>query len=259
MGCASVIGESTVARIRTIKPDFFTSADVCALSPLARLLFIATWCEADREGRLVWRPETFRLRYFPADDLDIDEIAQELIDRGVVVAYGDGLAVIPTFGRHQIVNGRESESRLPEPVGIDLPTRDDATWLKAPSPDAAQKAKKRDTDKARRESEKQRQDALFDQFWAAYPRKVAKPRARKAWNAIKADEALTAQIIEAVARCRQSTQWATVEFIAHPATWLNQRRWEDQVAVTVSTAPGVEDEIARTDRLRSQRRMLLQP
>ena len=45
-----------MARIRTIKPEFFTSEDIVALSPLARLLFIALWCEADREGRLVWKP-----------------------------------------------------------------------------------------------------------------------------------------------------------------------------------------------------------
>ena len=43
-----------MARIRTIKPEFFTSDDICALSPLARLLYVGLWCEADREGRLVW-------------------------------------------------------------------------------------------------------------------------------------------------------------------------------------------------------------
>ena len=45
-----------MARIRTIKPEFFTSDDICALSPLARLLYVGLWCEADREGRLVWTP-----------------------------------------------------------------------------------------------------------------------------------------------------------------------------------------------------------
>ena len=39
-----------VARIRTIKPDFFTSEDIVVLTPWARLLYIALWCEADREG-----------------------------------------------------------------------------------------------------------------------------------------------------------------------------------------------------------------
>lgn len=104
-----------MARIRTIKPDFFTSEQIVDLSPLARLLFIATWCEADREGRLTWRPKTFKLRYFPADECDIDALARELVASGLVHLYGDGLAHIPMFTKHQHVNPRESESTLPDP------------------------------------------------------------------------------------------------------------------------------------------------
>ena len=104
-----------MARIRTIKPDFFTSEDIVALSPLARLLYIALWCEADREGRLAWRPGTFKLRYFPADKTNIDALARELIERGLVIQYGDGLAYIPTFSQHQHVNPREANSSFPVP------------------------------------------------------------------------------------------------------------------------------------------------
>lgn len=104
-----------MARIRTIKPEFFTSEDIVALSPLARLLYIAIWCEADKEGRLVWKPATFRLRYFPADNCDIRALCDELVSAGLVVLYGHGLAHIPGFARHQHVNPRESKSVLPEP------------------------------------------------------------------------------------------------------------------------------------------------
>ena len=104
-----------MARIRTIKPVFFTSEQVVDLSPMARLLFIATWCEADREGRMTWKPRTFKIRYFPADECDIHALARELIDSGLVVLYGDGLAYIPSFSRHQHVNPRETRSTLPDP------------------------------------------------------------------------------------------------------------------------------------------------
>jgi hypothetical protein len=104
-----------VARIRTVKPVFFTSEDIVALSFPARLLYIALWCEADREGRLVWRPSTFKLRYFPGDKVNIDMLAQELILRDLVVLYGDGLAHIPTFLTHQHPNPREKASVLPVP------------------------------------------------------------------------------------------------------------------------------------------------
>lgn len=104
-----------MARIRTIKPEFFTSEDIVGLSPLARLLYIAIWCESDREGRLAWKPKTFKMRYFPADDCDIDALAHELISTGLVVEYGAGLAYIPRFANHQHVNPREHQSNLPEP------------------------------------------------------------------------------------------------------------------------------------------------
>lgn len=107
-----------MARIRTIKPEFFTSADICALPPLARLLYVALWCEADREGRFVWNPRTFKIRYLPEDTCDIEKLCQLLVDAGLVARYendGEQLAYIPTFSAHQQVNNRESDSRLSEP------------------------------------------------------------------------------------------------------------------------------------------------
>lgn len=104
-----------MARIRTIKPEFFTSSDIVSLSPLARLLYIALWCEADREGRFKWKPSDFKLRYVPADNVKIDRLCGELLERRLVVCYGDGLAFIPSFSFHQNVNPRESASRYPEP------------------------------------------------------------------------------------------------------------------------------------------------
>ena len=106
-----------MARIRTIKPEFFTSDDICALSPLARLLYVALWCEADREGRLVWTLGVLKRRYLPDDDCDIAAVAGELVGRGLVRLYGEGLACIPTFARHQHVNVREASSKLPPPDG----------------------------------------------------------------------------------------------------------------------------------------------
>ena len=105
-----------MARIRTIKPEFFTSEDVVSLSPLARLLYIAMWCESDREGRFEWKPRTFKLRYLPGDNCDVEALATELTDSGMVVLYeveGRVYAEIPSFTRHQSINNRENESVLP--------------------------------------------------------------------------------------------------------------------------------------------------
>ncbi len=103
---------------RSISRDFFSNAYIAELSPLARLLYIATWLEADREGRLVWHPKTLRLRYLPLDACDINVLANELVKGGFVLPYvanGEQLAFIPDFARLQVINNKERQSQLPPP------------------------------------------------------------------------------------------------------------------------------------------------
>lgn len=110
-----------MARIRTIKPEFFTSEDIVALTPLARLFYVSLWCEADREGRLSWRKGTLKQRYLPADDCSIDLLANELEAAGLIVIYevdGKLYAEIPSFKTHQVINNRESESAIPPRVKV---------------------------------------------------------------------------------------------------------------------------------------------
>src|SRR5262245_1969082 len=83
-----------------------------------------------------------------------------------------------------------------------------------------------------RKAEKKEEPAGFDAFWAAYPKKAGKPAARRAWNTLKPkpDEPLVKSMLAALARHAASEQWKREggRFIPHPATWLNQRRWEDE-------------------------------
>lgn len=109
-----------MARIRTIKPEFFTSEDICALDHATRLLYIALWCEADREGRIEWKPRTWKLRFFPGDSFDIDASARVLVASGLVVQYGEKWAYIPSFAKHQHINPRETASSLPDPADFTL-------------------------------------------------------------------------------------------------------------------------------------------
>jgi hypothetical protein len=119
-----------VARIRTIKPEFFTSEDIVSLTPLARLFYVSLWCEADREGRLEWKPRTLKMRYLPADDCDIEALGSELVSTGLIVLYefdGRTYAHIPGFTRHQVINNREQESAIPSPPHAKGSTRADAS------------------------------------------------------------------------------------------------------------------------------------
>ena len=69
----------------------------------------------------------------------------------------------------------------------------------------------------------------FTRFWKAYPRKEAKGNAEKAWK--KIDISLLSVILEAIERQKATTQWqeANGKYIPLPASWLNARRWEDEI------------------------------
>lgn len=219
-----------MARIRTIKPEFFTSEDIVELDPMARLLYIALWCEADKEGRMAWKPKTFKMRYFPADDCNIDALADALVTRGLVCLYGDSLAYIPAFKDHQHINPREKPSVLPCPKTDASATRDDASVTV--------------NERAGRKEGKERKeiDASpdgFAVFWAAYPRKVAKGDAEKAWKKHKPD---LPACLAAIAVAKSSPDWTKDggQFIPHPATWINGKRWEDG-SVSTGGQPALPD------------------
>lgn len=86
----------------------------------------------------------------------------------------------------------------------------------------------------------------FDEFWKAYPKKVAKAQAQKAWNRIKPNAELQQIILSALEWQKQSAQWQkdNGQYIPYPATWLNNRRWEDvqkQPVQAVQPSPQVSD------------------
>jgi uncharacterized protein YdaU (DUF1376 family) len=68
----------------------------------------------------------------------------------------------------------------------------------------------------------------FAEFWERYPKKVAKPAAEKAFRSAKLNGHLPEVLADIDART-QGEEWAKQggKFIPNPATYLNQRRWED--------------------------------
>lgn len=217
-----------MARIRTIKPEFFTSEDIVSLSPLARLLYQATWCEADKEGRLVWKPRTFKLRYFPADDCDIEAMCAELVNAGLVALYGEGLAYIPAFGKHQHINPRESASVLPDPhASARVGTRHDAS---ARDSDAQGGREGKGRSNTRHDAKPSEPPKGFTKFWTSWPkssRKGGRVKCLEAW--VKAGLEVDADAIVAhVAAMALTADWRknAGEFIPAPLVYLNQRRWD---------------------------------
>lgn len=80
-------------------------------------------------------------------------------------------------------------------------------------------------------------DLLFEMFWKDYPRRTAKPAAKKAFKKLKPTMHLLAKMQQAIAN-QKATVWKDKEeqYIPHPATWLNNERWEDEVKSVPMTA-----------------------
>lgn len=71
----------------------------------------------------------------------------------------------------------------------------------------------------------------FEEFWQSYPKKVGKADAERAWAKHRCANILP-QILTAIRKCKISADWTkdAGQFIPHPATWLNRRGWEDELA-----------------------------
>ena len=73
-------------------------------------------------------------------------------------------------------------------------------------------------------------DRRFAAFWSAYPKKVGKQDALRAFARLKVGEDQLAAMLAAIEQQRASPQWAKDggQYIPNPATWLRQGRWEDE-------------------------------
>lgn len=71
------------------------------------------------------------------------------------------------------------------------------------------------------------QQRLFDLWYQHYPNKAGRQKAVEAWAKINPDADTVKAMAEGLKRWKESRDWKTLGAVKHPATWLNQRNWED--------------------------------
>lgn len=228
-----------MARIRTVKPELFKHEDLFDLEQQShlpvRLAFIGLFTCCDREGRFKWRPRTLKADIFPHDELDFSRVLDALATRGFVVRYrvdGEEFGAIPTFGKHQIINNRESESYLPAPDESSIESST-STCESRVNDASSTPLKHAQVEGKGREGKESAQDASesFVEFWDLYPKKLAKTAALKAWKKIKLKDDLLEVILSAVSAWKQTEAWTKNDgqYVPNAATWLNGSRWEDEI------------------------------
>lgn len=207
-----------MARIRTIKPDFWTDEKLTDCSLSARLLFIGTWNFADDSGNLDRSHKQIKARVFPLDNVECETLLLELIAQGLLIEYAveDKLYLhIKGFEKHQLIN---------RPSKPTCPSYEDSL-----SAHAGRKGRK-GREGAKQPTEKPLKNEYpedFLKFWEAYPNKSSKAKALESWLKIKPSIEVVLSTLEWQVK---STKWLEKngEFIPMASTYINQQRWLDE-------------------------------
>jgi hypothetical protein len=112
-------------RIRTIKPEFFTSLTVASLTPEQRLTFIGLWTHVDDAGRAIDDARLVKAALWPLDDrvaADVDDDLWALTEASLIVRYTfkeRSFLAVRNWVEHQRIN-RPTASTLPDPDDCEL-------------------------------------------------------------------------------------------------------------------------------------------
>ena len=94
---------------------------------------------------------------------------------------------------------------------------------------------------------------LFNKLWVRYPRKINKKVALDAFNKLNPDAELVEVMLKAINKARTWKRWEDEKYIPHFSTWLNQRRWEDEIPDNECSNFDTDDffnaAISRSDRM----------
>ena len=239
-------------RIRSIKPDFWDSADTARASLRTRLLYIAMWNWADDYGIGDATPLRLIGFAFPNDDIPVADYPRILSDVsgsfGVVYFQhcGRPFYVIPTWETHQ-----RTEKRAKPREGLLKAAQDAITAAQDVVADNPRKVSDVPTHSGgssgvgsrKREIGNRNINTLlnpdgssdesnttyppaFEDFWQHYPRKVGKRKALTAWRqALK--RATNEQLIAAARRYANDPNRVD-QYTKHPEGWLNRDGWDDE-------------------------------
>ena len=167
-----------------------------------------------------------------------DGFSKSLESAKWLVISSEGIE-FPNFGKH---NGESAKKRAEaaerQRLSRELKDKKGVTDMSHKTCDESvtREEKRREENKDQKQDQKplspdKPDDGMFSKFWSVYPNKKAKGSAEKAWIKIKPDQPLFERIIQAVMKQRASEDWVKDggKFIPHPASWLNAKRWDDEI------------------------------
>jgi hypothetical protein len=235
-------------RIRSIRPEFWSSEDVARMDWDTRLVFIGLWSYVDDNGvgRDIERLITTAL--FPLDD-DLPESSRRvtgalrhLSEHGQITRYTvDGKAYlhISSWSKHQRIE-KASAGRYPLPTcdnaEIQEPSRNTPGALPEPStPGEGEKGRRGEVETPPASATAERRADVpdgFAEWWNLYPRKKDKGHAVKAYRAALR-KVSASDLIAGLRRDLPDLNRREPDKVPYAATWLNGERWEDEAPLAL--------------------------
>ncbi len=242
--------DDVMARIRTIKPEFWTSEQVMECSTNARLLFLGTWNFCDDEGRHPWAPKQLKALIFPSDDFtvaEVDAMLKELANVDLIRRYAsNGREYFYVTGwKHQRID-KPQTARCPNPI------EDHSKNAPNLFPEYSENGQGSFGSVRERKGEEEKKEGSslrsahvcslrshtvhaqdFEKFWEAYPKRDGgnpkSPAKKRFISAVKSGVDPQAIIIAAehLNSYYQSKSQVGSPYVPQAKTWLNERRWED--------------------------------
>jgi hypothetical protein len=223
---------------RIIKDSIRTSKSINTMTDFQFRLWTYLLTYVDDYGRGSADPELLKGFVFPrrkgVTEATIEKSLQDLANIGSILLYdvdGESYFCFPNWADHQRIQTKKS--RFPSP---DDGTLKKSTVSHGESPSESnpiQSESNPNPNTNPNPNPRETRGAAFEKFWSAYPRKEGKQKARSAFE--KVTVSLDVLLIALEAQ-KKSSQWTkdNGQFIPHAATWLNGKRWEDQVTVEKS-------------------------
>lgn len=242
-------GLSPLARIRTIKPDFFRHGglqDLEAAHPgkYTMMVFAGLWGHCDKNGVFKCSPRHLKLDILPFLDFDMEETLQILQDAGLLelLEYGgETYGYIKSFSDHQRISGKEAEQsgKHPEPSILKGGSNGEAPVKHPESQEGKGKERKEEHCSFGKEPKKNSYPEKFEAFWSnAYPVRPTdtKKLAFKAWEkgckAVGPDDLFKAAKAYA-AFCSEKNHESMLI-----ATWVNREGWTAALKASKPTIGG---------------------
>lgn len=223
---------------RIIKDSIRTSKSINSMTDFQFRLWTYLLTYVDDYGRGSADPELLKGFVFPrrkgVTEATIEKSLQELANIGSILLYdvdGESYFCFPNWADHQRIQTKKS--KFPAPSDGILKKSTVSHGEPPPESNPIQSEYKSKSESESKSEKNAHED--FDKFWSAYPRKAGSKQ--KAFEAFKKAGVSLDILLAAIENQKQSAQWSkdNGQFIPHPTTWLNGKRWEDQV---ITERPG---------------------